>query len=86
MFRCSRKFPTFRLDFPETFVNGKQSQKEQDEKYPVAKISLLVQIGLERKRYDQANFRRICMETTEQTSTYISPPNWSSDHFSSCSL
>ena len=38
---------TFRLDFPETFVNGKQSQKEQDEKYPLAKISLLVQIGKE---------------------------------------
>ena len=36
----SRPF-TFRLDFPETFVNGKQSQKEQDKKCPLSKNQLV---------------------------------------------
>ena len=31
---------TLQPDFPETFVNGKQSQKEQDEKCPLSKHQL----------------------------------------------
>ena len=32
---------TLQPDFPETFVNGKQSQKEQDEKCPLSKNQLV---------------------------------------------
>ena len=39
---------TFRLDFPETFVNGKQSKKKNRMKnVHFLNISLLVQIGKE---------------------------------------
>jgi len=52
MFLCSRKFSagtTQKVSFPlhsnwiflETFVNGKQSKKEQDEKCPLAKNQLV---------------------------------------------